>query len=123
MCFIGLSHSYCHLSGILTQGASILNTKVDVDYRDDGDEEAGGVKLPDGHRVRYTKTDDNEDHGRGLGTSKFRKNTGPSTHLKQQCQTASDVTGSVNPYATFVCPVCGDIFGSTLPLYLFYRHL
>ena len=39
-----------------------------------------------------------------------------------QDQTAAQIIDTVG-YATFICPVCRDIFNHTFPLYLFYRHL
>jgi hypothetical protein len=82
------------------------------------DKEAGGMNVPQGRHVKKkTKEDEVEHH------PQVRHPTGCGTHFDLQCRTASDVLGGDNPQATFVCPVCGDIFDTSFLLYLFYRHL
>jgi hypothetical protein len=44
-------------------------------------------------------------------------------HRRLQDQTAPQIHEGDAPNATFVCPVCGDVFDPKLPVYQFYRHM
>ena len=74
----------------------------------------------DGEFVEFDPDDHDESvHHSNSRSSFIGRQTDPVLHD----QTAAQIIGDPTSYATFVCPVCGDIFDNTIRVYLFYRHL
>jgi hypothetical protein len=80
-------------------------------------------------KAMKTKNDDDGAHSNtGNADSDGEHHHNPviiehTCHRHLQDQTAPQTHGGDAPNATFVCPVCRDVFDPKLPLYQFYRRL
>lgn len=119
-----MTKSCCGKAAILPRVVTDLATVLDASDAShlEGDEEID--ECEDDEHIINEKAIPDDHLSLDRETTRRQAAVGHSTHKLLQDQTASNILGATTtPHATFLCPVCGDVFDPSFRLYPFYRHL